>query len=226
MSIVVSTRSGKSEVLTDCERKMAVFCAVDAYMDYDVKGRPRPEEPDAITDTQVHAANRAMGARCPLSAWTGLLSEPQVELRAVDVSWDLIGLSEDRWQREARPALKRLYERVLLLPRIGVAPGTKVLHLMRPLLVAVADSLVLGYLGVRESNAVHRALAVADEVRRIGLMQANQEALAKVQSYLGDIDLVRDGGVPSTCRILDALLWMRASGRYDRLWAVMGLAVA
>jgi hypothetical protein len=223
MDMVVFKEGGEMETLGDCERKMAVFCAIDAYLGYDVEGRPA--DPDRITQQQVHAMNRAMGARSPLEAWreAELLDVPLPELRALDTSQDLVAMSDEEW-RQIGPKLGELYERVIRQPRVGIARGTKVLHLMRPRLVAIADSVVLGYLGVAPKQPVQRALRLADSIRAIGRARDNQAALAGVRDYLARFDFIREKGVPSACRILDALLWMKGRGRYDHLWTVMGVS--
>jgi len=108
MDIVVSKSTGATETLGDCERKMAVFCAIDAYLGYDVAGHPC--DPDKISDQQVHAMNRAMMARSPLKNWetAGLLNAPLAELEALDASWDLIGMSDEEWRCARRDLLHRV----------------------------------------------------------------------------------------------------------------------
>lgn len=106
---------------------------------------------------------------------------------------------------------------------IGPARGTKVLHLMRPRLIAIADTVVTKYLKVPSGSPVERALALADQIRRIGRTGENPATLARIQGHLGELTFVKSSGVvPSACRILDGLTWMRGSKRYNDLWSVMG----
>jgi len=223
MNLVIPLPDGRIEMFGDCERKVAVFCAIDAYLKYDVEGRP--DDPNIITMEQIEAMNRAMQARSPHGPWARLVGAPLRELVAIDASCDLIAMSDQEWH-SVRLALRDLYNRVILQPHIGPASGTKVLHLMRPRLVAIADSVVIKWLGIPESDPADRALAVAEAIRAIGRTDGNQAALADIQRYLGSLGFVSP--VPSACRILDMLLWMKAVSvpngrRYDYLWQVMEL---
>lgn len=231
-SLVVRRGDGSCEVLKDCEKKMAAFCAIDAYVDYDVGGRP--QDPNVITKRQVHAANRAMRARSSNAAWQALLGDPPREvdkLKGICADLDLIETSDEEWYGEVKGKLESLYRRVMGVTGIGAASGTKVLHLMRPRLVAIADSVVVGYLSIAAADKVSTALATAAAIRQIGRTEGNGATLSAVQEYLRTAGVIEADVVPSACRIIDALLWMRANGvqrpeqaGYHRLWRVMGLS--
>jgi len=228
--IVVCWPDGKSETLRDCEKKMAAFCAVDpSYIEYNVKGRPC--EPDTIGPEQVGAMNRSMQTRSSSRAWQSLLGTPLCELAGIAADLDLIGMSDDQWDEEVRGKLECLYNLVLRRPGVGAASGTKVLHLMRPRLIAIADSVVVGYLSIAAADKVSTALATAAAIRQIGRTEGNGATLSAVQEYLRTAGVIEADVVPSACRIIDALLWMRANGLkrpeqagYHRLWRVMGLS--
>ena len=231
-NLVVRKCDGSCDVLKDCEQKMAVFCAMDpSYIEYDVKGRP--SERDTIREKQVSAMNRSMQTRSPLGAWQNLLDKPDKplnELESITTDLDLIAVSDDQWDGEVRGKLASLYKRVLGAKGIGAASGTKVLHLMRPRLVAIADSVVVDYLGTARGGTVDTALATADAVRGIGRTEGNGETLSRIQDYLRTAGVIECDVIPSACRIIDALLWMHANGLkrpekagYHRLWRQMGL---
>jgi hypothetical protein len=224
--LTVRNWNGETLVVRRCEQKMAAFCAVDAYARYDVKGRPDAGQENLISPDQIHAANSAMRARSPLSAWesAGLLTGALDELTELGVGLDLMATSEKHYAADVRPRLARLYGRVLQNSGIGAASGTKVLHLLRPRLIAIADSVVVKWLGVKRDSKAGTALAVADVVRGIGCDKRNHAALEATHTYLGRSQFVaRAGVIPSACRIVDALLWMQATKQYDDLWEVMGL---
>jgi hypothetical protein len=224
-SLCFATKVGKWETMALPAQKMAAYCAINAYIEYDVKGRP--DDPNIITERQIAAMNRAMMTRSPLKAWreANLLNISLPELAVVPNDWDLIEMSDDEWE-STLPILKALYKRVL--PRVGIntVPGTKVLHLMRPRLVAICDNLVMNYLGITDADPVKKALAVADAIRMIGRAGENQQTLTDIQEYLRLLSFIQSDSVPSKCRIVDALLWMNADvngKRYERLWEVMGI---
>jgi hypothetical protein len=212
--------------LKDCERKVAAFFALDdLYVNYDAKARP--DRPNEITKEELNDVNRAMQTRSPERVWEELLCKPLPKLEAIGTSADLVAMSDKQWDA-VKPALSSLYQCVMSKSGINAAVGTKVLHLKRPRLVAIADRLIMQWLGIRGERA-EAALAVADEIRRIGRAHDNQAVLADIQSYLGRLSFILPGRIPGACRILDALLWMEArekrSKRYVHLWEVVGLAI-
>ena len=230
-NLVVRQCDGSHDVIKDCEQKMAAFCTMDpSYIEYDVDGRLH--NPNNITAHQVDAMNRALQTRSPVKVWEnhGLLVESLEELKAIDTDWDLIAMSDEEWDTNVKGKLAKLYQRVMRA-NIGASSGTKVLHLMRPRLVAIADSVVVNYLGVPTQHHVECALILAGEVRRIGRDEDNASTLAKVRQHLIKASVIESNVVPSACRIIDALLWMRANGLkrpekagYHRLWRQMRLA--
>jgi len=107
MDVTIIRADGESERLTNCEKKMAVFCAINAYQHYDVGGRP--EHVHRITEAQLAAVNRAMGARAPHEPWkqAGLLCNTLDKLKQLAVDDDLIEMSDERWH-QVRPLLAAL----------------------------------------------------------------------------------------------------------------------
>jgi hypothetical protein len=154
-------------------------------------------EPDRITRSDIIAVNATMRARSPHAVWDILINSDgtQVWLSALDPSWDLVALHEDLWQQRGRPAVQSALA-ATVAPGRGLSVATKVLHLKRPRMFPVLDSLVLEQLGATESVP---PMKVIDHLRVEGLR--NIDALRAVQANVSkhyDRSLVR---------IMDVLLW-------------------
>lgn len=154
-------------------------------------------DPGRVSKADIVAINTTMRARSPHSVWDALISpgSGQPWLSALDPSWDLMTLEEDPWQQRARPAMA-LGLAATVAPGRGLSVATKVLHLKRPRMFPVLDSLVLQQLGVTESVEPMR---VVDHLRVEG--RRNLEGFLAIQTALAthyDRSLVR---------IMDVLLW-------------------
>jgi len=132
---------------------------------------------------------------------------------------DLVDMSDDEW-KGLRPRVEELYRR-LMQGGIGPAAGTKIAYLHRPRLIAMADRRVAQALGCK-GPPVERALAVADAVRRAGRFEGNRDALDDIQRYLASRTLEGRAIELSKARVLDALVWMEATGTYRHLWEAYG----
>lgn len=152
---------------------------------------------DRVTKSDIVAINATMRARSPHIVWDGIIA-PKVGpawLRALDLSWDLVTLDESLWQDRARPAVQSGLA-AMVAPGRGLSVATKVLHLKRPRMFPVLDSLVLQQLGVTESV---EPMKVVDHLRAEG--QRNLDALLTVQSSIAS------RYERSLVRIMDVLLW-------------------
>lgn len=190
--------SGPALVIEDAEHLALDFFRLDSssapggYDDLAGRG-----ERDEITKADIIAVNTTMRARSPHAVWEPLIGRtgPQAWLAALDPGWDLINLDDETWQERARQAVGSALDATVARGR-GLSVATKVLHLKRPLLFPVLDSLVLQHLGVTESVP---AMEVIGHLRAEG--RRNAESLRTVQAHVAqhyDRSLVR---------ILDALLW-------------------
>lgn len=152
---------------------------------------------DRVTRSDIVAINTTMRARSPHAVWDGLISSDSAQgwLSALDPSWDLIALEEDTWLQRARLAVESALG-AAVAPGRGLSVATKVLHLKRPRMFPVLDSLVLQQLGVTESVPPMR---VIDHFRAEG--RRNLDGLLAVQA---DVAKHYDR---SLVRIMDALLW-------------------
>lgn len=190
--------SGPCLVIEDAERFALGFFRTDAssapggYDDLAGYG-----EPNRVTRSDIVAINTTMRARSPHTAWDALIgtSAPQRWLEAVLPDWGLIELDDETWQRRARPAVEAAITATVGAGR-GLSVATKVLHLKRPKMFPVLDSLVLEQLGVTDSVGPMR---VIDHMRAEGIR--NQTELRAIQIS------IEKHYARSLVRILDVLLW-------------------
>jgi hypothetical protein len=164
--------------------------------------------PCRITEGDITAVNTTMGARTSAKHWGGLTEAVSDEnwLCALDPSWDLFAMPEMEWLEHVVDAhLGECFEAVMGSYR-GAAVTTKVLHIKRPRLIPVCDSYVARTMGVElwDSGDWRGLLSLVLHLRKQG--QENLEALQAIQTRLS-----RAGMERTLVRILDALLWMKAS---------------
>jgi hypothetical protein len=211
------------QVLTRCEDRMLVFCALDAYGSYDMLGiELGRQHPNRVLREQVKLMNDSMRARSPYDAWeaSGLLSDEVPGLAALPPDADLAEMPDEEWHH-TKAQLKAAYERVMR-PQIGAAAATKILYLHRPRLVAITDAEVAEFFACQRLPPVDRALAVAEGIRELARFNGNRAALDSIQEHLASRTV---GGKPiavSKARILDALVWMKQRKAYERLWEAYG----
>lgn len=162
---------------------------------------------DRIERQDVEALNRTMRARTPHAAWEQLLASQLPWLEAIPSNLDLIAASEDEWASCGGENLVDRAVSACLGPGRGVSVATKMLHLKRPRLFPVIDSLVVQMLGM---TAFHEAPIPARVVKAHQLIihlrtegRRNLETLRLLQDRLND-----EGKSRSLVRILDALLWL------------------
>jgi hypothetical protein len=165
-------------------------------------------DPDRITVDDVVAINRTMRARSPHTAWEALTAapEPLPWLASIPTDVGLFRENDARWP-ELRPLLAAALEQAVG-PYRNLSVATKVLHLKRPHLFPVLDSLV-----VQQIGAVGRKPAeLLDHLRAVG--RANRDALLLIDAYLDSVGIRR-----TPVRVLDALLWAShpAAGLAPRL---------
>jgi hypothetical protein len=151
---------------------------------------------ERITTADIVAINTTMRARSPHSAWEVLTTgqDPLPWLATIPTDASLFDASDGQWAT-LRPALEAALA-AAVAPHRNLSVATKVLHLKRPHLFPVLDSLVLQQVG-----ATGRApIAVLDHLRGVG--RANRSALSVIRASLEKRAIIR-----SQVRILDALLW-------------------
>ncbi len=218
---IVIPRTG--QVLTRCEERTLVFCALDAYGAYDVKGiELSRQHPNRIVREQIKLMNDSMRARSPYAAWeqSGLLGAASPALLALPTNADLAEMPDDQWDG-VKALLYAAYERVIG-PRIGAAAATKVLYLHRPRLVAITDAEVAEFFDCQRLPPVERSLTVAERVRQMARFGSNLATLHSIQQYLSSRTVAGKPVEVSKARILDALIWMKQRQAYARLWEAYG----
>jgi hypothetical protein len=178
----------------------------EAFFALDPSGKPGGFDDEAIKTAQnrieakdVDAMNATMRTRSPQSAWSMLTNMELPWLAAISGRWVLMELSDRTWQHRAAPALETALGALLQRGR-GISVSTKMLHLKRPRLVPVLDSLVVEQLGASMPTTPARGVALIDHVRQVS--KQNREALDQIADYLGARGVDR-----SAVRILDALVW-------------------
>ncbi len=162
---------------------------------------------DRVTHDNVTAVNTTMAARTSHSTWDGVIQGANwAWLTALDPAWDLIEMSDDAWTASDVERLLEVAFTSVQRPGLQIAVVTKVLHIKRPRLIPVLDSLVLSQIGARYSEDVRTWVAAMKHVRSIG--QTNLDGLADIRTHLE-----RNGiGDRSLVRILNSLLWTATPG--------------
>jgi len=219
------------DILTDCGRRLLVFCATDpSYLGYDVPGTGGP--PDVILPQQLNATNAAMRAFAFKTDWQRQeligVQLPQLDPQLIPVDANLIELGDEEWA-VLRPRVEAAYRRIIephqgAKHRIRAVAASKILHLKRPSLFAIVDSRVARYLCASQTDPIATAMTVTDAIRALGRHSRNRQALARCAEYLGNRRLDGQPVSISQVRMLDALIWMKATPTYRRLWEALGWA--
>jgi hypothetical protein len=201
------------EVITECEWRLRTFVERDAYAGYDWAGSYARPPADILHDIHVFTMNSAMRARSSRKAWAHFIGKPLPELEAVPYSLDLLD-SPDSLVEMGLAALGRLTERMTAVKGLSEMAVSKVLYLLRPNFVAIADSYVRDALGVWRGQPADTMVRVARAVREFGT--ANGGVLAHLHHYANSLPPVvpnsgRQHGqsIPvrlSKVRILDILI--------------------
>lgn len=173
---------------------------------YDARVAVTPK--NRFEDDDITAVNRSMATHAAHAWWSDLLElEAPAWLAELDPAWDLYELPDEAWAAMRVSARLAAALAAMDAKHRKLAVITKVLHLKRPALVPVLDSLVLDQLGARGLNPV----SVVEHVRGVG--RANLEALLAVQRHLAT--RTGEDGQPirrTLVRITDALLWTAHPG--------------
>lgn len=159
-------------------------------------------EPNRITTEDIRAINQTMRARSPHSAWEPLTAalDELPWLTAIDRNWDLIGTDDEVWQRAGGADRLAAAIEATVGPYRRLSVATKVLHLKRPRLFPVLDSLVVDLIG--GLAYLQRPAKLLLHLREQG--RANLTALTAIQAELAAQEQPLER---SLVRILDALLW-------------------
>ncbi len=166
-----------------------------------------PRQRHRISDGDIIAVNSTMAARTSHETWAPITGAAEAAwLDRLDPSWDLFEtLEADVDWPTMRAALAEAFGTVRRRG-IGLAVATKVLHIKRPRLVPVLDSVVVEQVGVRLSDDIESWIDAVAAVRSVG--RANLDALREIRRHLETCGV----SGRSLVRILDALLWVSSPG--------------
>lgn len=168
---------------------------------YDARVQSGPKDRFEVAD--LRAVNGSMATRMPDKWWIEILDGvPRAWLDALNPSWTLLELSDAAWKDGRVTDALRAALMAMVGDHRGLSVATKLLHLKRPALVPILDSLVLDQLGGRGKDGA----AVIEHMRGEG--RRNLSALQDIQRQIAT--LVGHDGQPidrSLVRILDVLLW-------------------
>jgi Family of unknown function (DUF6308) len=155
---------------------------------------------DRIELHDVEIINGTMRARSSYEAWKSLYEPSPSWLAPILTEWDLVEMSPEEWtSADCCHLLCKAIER-LSVKRVGRAMATKVLHMKRPRLVPILDSLVIETVGGNADEYPTPTDVLVDHLRLVA--RENAAALADIQSSLTDLAFR-----PTRVRILDVILW-------------------
>jgi hypothetical protein len=161
---------------------------------------------DRIERSDLNVLNRTVTARSSPELWESLFDRPLAALTGLDPELDLVTATEEVWQ--VGEAERRIEAAMLAVlgPRRGLAVSTKMLHLKRPRLFPILDSLVAQMLGFPAPYGTSVEARAVHGVRLIGHLREqgrrNLDVLKTVQAELAAEEIER-----TLVRILDGVLW-------------------
>lgn len=215
---------GGEVVIPNAERVAEGFFALDPS-----SRAPASFDAHALTCTanridrrDLDALNGPMRARSPEGCWQELFDAGDLPfLQALPRDWDLVLMSEHEWDRQGVEALIEAAFAGMFGTGRQVSVVSKMLHLKRPRLIPVLDSLVLEQL--RRPITTAPTLRVGQTMEVIGHLRDERERLRPelepIQAHLGGRGIERP-----LVRILDALLWTshQASLTYPLIELIAG----
>ena len=203
-----------AKTIAHCAWRIRTFVERDTYAEYDYDAGLRRSPCDVVREFHIEAINSVMRARSSRKAWQGIVGLPLPELDRIGPELDLIDVNDSEC-RAANDALAEIVARFTAIAGLTEMGVSKVLHLLRPRFVAIADSYVRDCLGISRSNPADTLLRVQGAIRDLG--QSNREALTVLQEFAASLSPAtpqrgRFAGHPipvvlSRVRILDILLW-------------------
>lgn len=203
----INQADGAQLVISDADWLAGVFFTLDpssqsgGYDDWIVS----PEQlPDQITRQDIKAINSSMRARSSPKVWQIEFNRPGAWLETVSPKWKLFELDDGPFEDFAKPAIAESVQHLIAHGR-GVSVATKVLHIKRPHLIPVCDSLVVQQLRLPAPTTGDATAEVIAWIRREGM--SNLVQLRSIQRHLEVAGLHR-----SLVRIMDGLLWASHPG--------------
>jgi len=195
----------KDVVFEDPEQRIREYCSVEIYHGYDDKHSTN----DFLSKEDIDTANKldAMIDRYDNNESTRLLSHSDRIANTLSKipNKDLFTIPHDEWV-EVRKKIERLLAEFLSVKGIGLAKATKILHLKRPNLFPVLDSLVVKFLLDIDNSEVEKNRQTDIGLRALELartiMVEHKDAFEKL------VKQTRDLPIPLTpVRMFDILCW-------------------
>jgi hypothetical protein len=155
---------------------------------------------DRFERHDVETINGTMRARSGYEAWKPLFGESPPWLTEIHPDWDLLEVTPQDWSSIDCCRLICVAIEKMSVMRVGRAMATKVLHMKRPLLVPILDSLVVETVGGRAGESPTPTDVLVDHLRAV--TRDNAAALTEIQGRLHCRAIQ-----PSRVRILGAILW-------------------
>jgi hypothetical protein len=200
--ITVQRLGGLPRLVIEDAAEMARY-----FFEHDASARPggyddwvARNDRDRFERHDVEIINGPMRARSPYEAWEPLFGRSPEWLTTLGAAWDLVDDSPEKW---ATNECARLLTRAIdatSVKRVGRAMATKVLHMKRPRLVPILDSLVVEAVGGSAGEEPTPTVVLVDQLRLVAT--ANGASLSFIKKQLAGLPFQ-----PSKARILDAILW-------------------
>lgn len=162
---------------------------------------------DRVVEGDVRAVNSSMAARTSLGTWRPIIEASEwAWLTDLDAEWDLVDMGDDEWATHNVSGRLHAAFSAAQRPGLQAAVVTKVLHIKRPRLIPVLDSLVMDQIAGRTTGDVLSWVTAVEHLRHIG--RQNLIGMRSIDEHL------RERGIAdrSLARILDSLLWSSAPG--------------
>lgn len=198
----IDFENGRS--IDNSEERIREYCSVEIYGGYDNRHNINNE----ITLEDIKAADKiyAFIMRYDKSLPEKIINSSEIPSALREVkNQNLGGITESEWQK-TKTRLRELLKSFLKTRGVGLARAAKVLHLKRPKLIPILDSLVMVFLVDVDTNRVPKPKSLqygmkAVEIARMDLRK-NKEEFKKLQKELADLP------IPLTrVRLYDILCW-------------------
>jgi hypothetical protein len=190
-------------VFNDPESRIREYCEIEVYFGYDDQHNVN----NTITRSDVDAANQryAMIDRYDKNESKRLLAQaPRISLHLSKIPNQPLQSFNDKEWADLIPKIESLLKSMLSIYGIGIAKATKILHLKRPKLFPILDSLVIqfltGKMPTSSKTDIRIGLSTLNKSRK--LIQSQIDEFIELQRKVSDlpIDL-------TIVRLFDILCW-------------------
>lgn len=229
MTIKWTRRDGQTDSVPRFLEMLCAFCSSspdDSRPDFPERvARQHRDHPNEITELDVAALRRLMVARNLTPDVVQELQEsPAIRetVSRIDCAWHLFYMPDDSWEQiEVAGKIADALEATMNVHGVGLAVGTKLLHLKRPHLIPMCDSFtvrrLLDEVPGQPQAAAMRCIA---RFREIGI--ANLDTIARATAHLQQRIPVSDAYYgASLVRALEAVIWFDEGSPARRIYAAL-----